>query len=141
MSNRAHRRNIVPAPARIRWLRNLVVIVMASIASGAIAQSPGAERQFRQWASDSVEVLSKSRDAAKRTEAAQYLGSFTYPDVRAAAAGALWDSGKASEPARSRLIHALEDPSASVVVRAAGALQMLGVPEAELAGARRRVFE
>jgi hypothetical protein len=61
--------------------------------------------------------------------------------VRVAAAGALWKSGKASETARAHLMQVLDDPSPAVVIRAAGALQMLGMPNAELVPARRRVFE
>jgi len=143
-------------PVALPRLRVLAFVAMMSITVSTSAQSPEAERQFRQWATERVEVLSKNRDPAKRAEAAEYLGSFTYPDViaalaaaladpdarvRAAAAGSLWDSGKASEPARGALLRALDDPSASVAIRAAGALEALGTPESELVLTRRRVFE
>jgi HEAT repeat protein len=142
--------------AHLACLRILGVVAVMSTAMSALAQSPDAERQFRKWATERVEMLSGSRDAAKRAEAAEYLGSFTYPDViaalaaalqdpdarvRAAAAGSLWASGKASEPARTALLRALDDPAASVAIRAAGALETLGMAESELVRARRRVFE
>ena len=74
-----------------------------------------AERMFRKWADERLQVLAKDRNAGERAKAAEYLGGFHYPDVivaldaalgdpdarvRAAAAGALWKSGKAAEPAR-----------------------------------------
>ena len=142
--------------ARVACLRAIGVIAIASITTSAGAQSADAERQFRQWATERMQVLSGDADPAKRAEAADYLASFAYPDViaalaaalgdgdarvRAAAAGSLWESGKSSSPARTQLVRALDDPAPSVVVRAAGALEMLGVPQAELAGARRRVFD
>ena len=140
----------------VTHLRLPVIVAMMALAMPVPAQSPDAERQFRAWATERVEVLSRHRDAARRAEAAEYLGSFTYPDViaalaaalqdadarvRAAAAGALWESGKASESARPALLRALDDPATSVAIRAAGALEALGVPESELVRARRRVFE
>ncbi len=130
-------------------------LLFAWVALSARAQSD-AERTFRKWADEHVQVLQKDRNAGERIKAAEYLGGFEYPDVikaldaaladpdsrvRAAAAGALWKSGKASEPARPHLLQALDDPSPAVVIRAAGALQMLGMSSAELAPARRRVFE
>jgi HEAT repeat protein len=131
------------------------LLVFALLALSARAQSD-AERTFRKWADEHVQILQKDRNAAERIRAVEYLGGFEYPNViqaldaaladpdsrvRAAAAGALWKSGKASEPARARLLQALDDPSPAVVIRAAGALQTLGLSNAELATARRRVFD
>ena len=136
-------------------VRTIGLLVLALVALSARAQSD-AERTFRKWADEHVQVLQKDRNAGERIKAAEYLGGFEYPDVikaldaaladpdsrvRAAAAGALWKSGKASEPARAHLLQALDDPSPAVVIRAAGALQTLGMSNAELAAARRRVFE
>lgn len=144
-----------PAVRGVARLRIVFAILVATTAMPVHAQSADAERQFRQWATESVEALT-SRDADKRLEAARYLGSYTYPDViaalatalsdtdarvRAAAAGSLWESGKASAPARPQLVRALDDPAPPVVVRAAGALQMLGMAQAELVAPRKRVFE
>ncbi|MEO8344682.1 MAG: HEAT repeat domain-containing protein [Betaproteobacteria bacterium] len=129
-----------------------LVLVVATIAH---AQSDSAQKQFRQWAEERVQVLKKSRNGDERVSAAEYLGGFEYPDViaalnaaladsdprvRAAAAGALWKTGKAAEPARASLIKALDDSAPQVVVRAAGALQVLGMSQAELAPARSRVL-
>jgi HEAT repeat protein len=139
-----------------RYRRLICATAVATIALPVAAQSRDAERQFREWANERVQVLARSRDPAKRLDAAEYLGGFTDADViaaldaalddsdarvRAAAAGSLWESGKASEPARAHLVRAMNDPAVSVAIRAAGALEMLGVPDAELVPARRRVFE
>ncbi len=136
-------------------LAALFAAMVLVAATAAQAQSDSAEKTFRKWATERVDVLRKSRNVDERTNAAEYLGGFEYPDVvtaldaaladpdsrvRAAAAGALWKTGKASEPARANLIKALDDSAPQVVVRAAGALQMLGMAQAELAPARGRVF-
>ena len=136
-------------------VRIIGLLVFALLALSARAQSD-AERTFRKWADEHVQILQKDRNAGERIKAAEYLGGFEYPNViqaldaaladpdsrvRAAAAGALWKSGKASEPARAHLLQALDDPSPAVVIRAAGALQTLGMSNAELAAARRRVFD
>jgi HEAT repeat protein len=136
-------------------VRIIGLLVFALFALSARAQSD-AERTFHKWADEHVQILQKDRNAGERIKAAEYLGGFEYPNViqaldaaladpdsrvRAAAAGALWKSGKASEPARAHLAQALDDPSPAVVIRAAGALQTLGMSNAELAGARRRVFD
>ena len=136
-------------------VRTIGLLVLALVALSAHGQSD-ADRTFRKWADEHVQILQKDRNAGERIKAAEYLGGFEYPDVikaldvaladpdsrvRAAAAGALWKSGKASEPARAHLLQALDDPSPAVVIRAAGALQTLGMSNAELAAARRRVFE
>jgi HEAT repeat protein len=141
---------------RSACVRIFGVVAMMAIAMSVTAQGPDAERQFRKWASERVDMLTTHRDPARRAEAAEYLGSFTYPDViaalaaaledpdarvRAAAAGSRWESGQASLSARASLVRALDDPAASVAIRAAGALQMLGMPESELVRTRRRVFE
>ncbi|MEO8133210.1 MAG: HEAT repeat domain-containing protein [Betaproteobacteria bacterium] len=132
-----------------------IAAAMLLVATAAHAQSDSARKQFRQWADERVEVLKKSRNGDERVSAAEYLGGFKYPDViaaldtalsdpdprvRAAAAGSLWKSGEAAEPARANLVKALDDPAPQVVVRAAGALQTLGVSQADLVPARSRVF-
>jgi HEAT repeat protein len=131
------------------------ILAFALIALPAHAQSDSAEKMFRKWADERVEVLRKSRNGDERVKAAEYLGSFKYPDVigaldaalsdpdprvRAAAAGSLWKSGEAAAPARANLVKALDDPAPQVVVRAAGALQTLGMPQSELVPARARIL-
>jgi HEAT repeat protein len=135
--------------------RIIGALAIALLAFSVRAQSD-AERMFRKWADERVQVLAKDRNAAEREKAAEYLGGSRYPDViaaldaalsdpdarvRAAAAGALWKSGKVAEPARAHLVQALDDPSPSVVIRAAGALRMLGMTDTELVPARQRVFD
>ena len=61
--------------------------------------------------------------------------------VREKAADALWDKEKRAEPAKAELVKALDDPSPSVAIRAAGALSFLGMGEKDLAPTRQRVFE
>ena len=131
------------------------LVAIALVVRPVFAQSD-AERTFRKWADERVQVLMRDRNAGERAKAAEYLGGFDYPDVivaldaalgdpdarvRAAAAGALWKSARAAEPARAGLVKALDDPAPPVVIRAAGALQALGMKEVELVPARQRVFE
>jgi HEAT repeat protein len=136
-------------------IRIVGVLAMVLLAFSVRAQSD-ADRMFRKWADERVQILAKDRNAAAREKAAEYLGGSRYPDViaaldaalsdpdprvRAAAAGALWKSGKVAEPARAHLVQALDDPAPAVVIRAAGALQTLGMSNTDLASARRRVFD
>jgi HEAT repeat protein len=133
-----------------------ILIVALALASFAVFAETDAQRTFRKWAVEKMEVLRKDKDPVQRTEAAAYLGSYkdldviaalgaalSDPDarVRAAAAGSLWSAGKAAEPARGNLLKALEDPAPAVVVRAAGALEGLGMDEKDLVGPRKRAFE
>ena len=60
--------------------------------------------------------------------------------VRKAAASQLWSCEKLAEPYRPQLVKALDDPDANVVAYAAGALQSIGMEEAQLAHARKRVL-
>lgn len=139
------------------WSRVFIVLLMAASAvASAPAQSPEAKRSFRAHAEERMQILRSSRDARERAGAAEYLGGFEDPDViaalestlrdsdprvRAAAASALWKTGKTAASARPSLVDALDDPEVSVVIRAAGALQALGMPEAQLVTARRRVLD
>jgi len=61
--------------------------------------------------------------------------------VRQDAASMLWKKEKAAAPAKAALVKALDDPSPAVAIRAAGALSYLGMTEADLAPARKRVFD
>lgn len=137
------------------WCSITALLALALVALPVHADR-NAERMFRQWADERLAILSKDGNATERAKAAAYLGSFDYPEViaaltvaledpdarvRAAAAGALWKTGKAAEPARATLLKALDDPVPSVVIRAAGALQTLGVTQATLVPARKHVFD
>ena len=121
-----------------------ILIVALVLASCPVLADTEAERTFRKWAVERMEILRKDKDPVQRAEAAAYLGTYKEPDViaalgaalsdpdarvRAAAAGSLWAAEKAA------------DPAPAVVVRAAGALQALGMNEAELVPARKRVLE
>lgn len=67
------------------WSRMFIVVLMwASAAAPASAQSPEAERSFRAHAQERVQILRSSRDGRERADAAEYLGGFEYPDVIAA---------------------------------------------------------
>ena len=113
------------------------------------------ERQTESAKRETIETLARDRDPAARVKAAERLAVHTEPEaiaalagalsdrdatVRLAAASALWRMEKAAEPARPQLLAALDDASLDVVARAAGALQSLGMKEAELATARKRVL-
>jgi len=119
------------------------------------AHAQDADKQFRQWAEERMQILVKEKDPKERAKAAEYLGGSKYPDanaalgaalsdpdvrVREAAASALWKSEKNAEPAREQLMKALDDPAPQVAINVAGALQSLGVKEAELVPVRKRVL-
>jgi HEAT repeat protein len=106
------------------------------------------------WLKDKLQEI-RSRDAKERADAARYLGGNKdaesiaaltnalrdpEPRVRMEAAGGLWKSEKAAEPAREALMATLDDADPNVSAQAAGALQALGMKEAELAPARKRVL-
>ncbi|MEP7067583.1 MAG: HEAT repeat domain-containing protein [Usitatibacter sp.] len=109
-----------------------------------------------QWVKEKLEAVANGRDPKERAAAAEWLGGRKTPEaiaalgaaladrdarVRQAAASGLWKSEKASEPARTQLIAALDDADPNVVAQAAGALASLGMKEDALAGARKRVFD
>jgi HEAT repeat protein/ankyrin repeat protein len=113
-----------------------------------------ANRQMESWKKESLETVVKGRDPKDRLEAIERL-SYTDADavavfavalsdsdakVRQAAASKLWSAEKRAEPYRPQLVKALEDPDANVVAYAAGALQAIGMKEAELAAPRKRVL-
>lgn len=130
-------------------------LLLTALAWPAAGQASGADQTFRKWARERIETLARSKDAAKRADAARYLGGFEYPEavaalaralqdpdagVRTAAASALWKTGKPAASARASLMAALDDTVAEVVVQAAGALDVLGVPEKDLVPARQSVL-
>ena len=107
------------------------------------------------WKREKLEQIRKG-DPKERAEAAKYLGgnkdaesiaaltqALADPEarVRQEAASGLWSSEKAAEPARAALQALLDDPDPNVVTQAAGALQALGMKEAELADARKRALD
>ena len=113
-----------------------------------------ANKQMERWKREKIQTLARDRDPAARLEALEGL-SYTDADaciafagalsdkdarVRAAAANQLWKAEKRAEPHRAELTKALDDPDANVVTNAAGALQTIGMKEAELAAARKRVL-
>ncbi|MEO8103400.1 MAG: HEAT repeat domain-containing protein, partial [Betaproteobacteria bacterium] len=129
---------------------------LAILSAAAVELDPATEKFFHDAELENMKILVKEKDPDWRIKAATSLGGSRYPDanaalgaalsdvdprVRAAAADALWKSAKNAEPARGPLQKALNDSTPEVVIRAAGALQVLGVPAAELAPARRRVLE
>jgi hypothetical protein len=95
--------------------------------------------------------LTGSRKASERTRAAHSLRHFKQPGVvdvlieglsdedagvRRACANSLWAVGSISAPARSELEKLLADPSYGVRVRAAAALEFLGMDPEALVAAR-----
>ena len=81
--------------------------------------------------------------AGDAEDIASSVRALSDPDakVREKAASTLWDKEKRAAPAKEALVKALDDPSPSVAIRAAGALSFLGMSEADLTPARRRVLE
>ena len=134
--------------------RILILTIALAVFTHARADTD-AEKSFREGEVRNMKILAKEKDARERASAAESLGGTKYPDsiialaaaladpdprVRAAAADALWKSEKFAEPARSALLKALDDSSPEVAVRAAGALQSLGMKESELVATRKRVL-
>lgn len=103
-----------------------------------------------------IQKLAGDRDPRQRAEAADWLATQREPEavtalatalasdsdarVREAAASALWRGRDNAQAARPQLLAALDDTDPNVVAQAAGALQALGMKEAELAPARKRVL-
>lgn len=132
-------------------MRTTLVLLVAVIVAAPIAEAQFGDlesKAMKQW----TRTLEKSDDPAERREAVRNLGNLKTPEavrliadvlagdedasVRRQAADTLWrisDHAAAAEPA---LRGALEDPSPGVRVRAASALESLGVPAEELVDAR-----
>lgn len=103
-----------------------------------------------------IRALTRSRDASERAEAAVALGAHDSPAaiealigalkdkdpvVRRAACSALWELEENAISAMPALRVALNDISPAVQVRAAGALQAMGVPAGELVEVREQVLQ
>lgn len=88
-------------------------------------------------------LLAAPAFAGEADDIAAAARSLSDPDakVREKAASALWAKEKGAAPAKAELVKALDDPSPSVAIRAAGAMSFLGMSEADLAPARQRVLE
>src|SRR5687767_12168056 len=112
------------------------------------------DKQMESWKKESIQTLARDRDPEKRLEAlerlsytdadsvAAFAGALSDKDarVRQAAASQLWSAEKRAEPYRAELVKTLDDPEPNVVAYAAGALQAIGMKEAELVGPRKRVL-
>jgi HEAT repeat protein/ankyrin repeat protein len=143
-------------------MARILLFVLALAASPAFGQSALEkwadklmDKQTASWKKEQIETLAGDRDPKKRIEAAKWLSNQNDPEaiaalgaalsdrdakVRLAAANALWKDGKEAEPARAQLLKALEDTDPDVVAQAAGALQAMGMKEAELVEPRKRVL-
>lgn len=98
-----------------------------------------------------AKTATSSKDARERREAVRDLATWEVPEVvppliaalgdpdpsvRRLAADSLWRVSEVAAPAEDALRGVLNDPSPGVRVRAAAALESLGVPEAELVAPR-----
>lgn len=128
----------------------LILMIALFVFTDARADTD-AEKSFREGELRNMQILAKEKDPKERADAAASLGGSKSTDaitalsdadarVRAAAADALWKSEKAAAPARANLLKALDDASPEVAVRAAGALESLGMKEAELVATRKRIL-
>ena len=115
------------------------------------------QREEASHRKDMLQAVRSGRDPAERVKAVEWLaGSQSDPEaiaaiagalkdsdakVRFAAASGLWKHEKRAEPHRAELVAALDDADPDVVARAAGALQSIGMKEAELVAPRKRVLE
>lgn len=141
-------------------MRRLPILVFALVAIQAAAfdlekwADKLIDSQMADWKKEKIETIARGEDPKERLEAVEGL-PVTDPDacvafagaladrdakVRRAAANQLWRAGKLAEPYRPQLQKALDDADANVVAYAAGALQAIGMEEAALAPARKRVL-
>ena len=129
-----------------------VLLFLILVLPGSLA----AQKSERQKVVDIYAKELKSRDASARAEAAYNLGrleapeavpvliaalSDRDPDVREAAASALWSSAEVAKDAIPALRTALQDPAPAVVMRAAGALISMDVEPDTLADPLRNVLQ
>ncbi len=136
----------------------ILILALAALPAFALDLEKWADKlmdkQMASWKREKIETIAKDRDPKARLEAVEGL-PVSDPDacmafaaalsdsdatVRKAAANQLWRAEKLAEAYRPELMKALDDPDANVVAYAAGALQSIGVKEAELATARKRVL-
>lgn len=135
----------------MRKMATLVVLFVFSFSLSVVAQKSDIQKLVDMYARDL-----KSRDAAKRAEAAESLGELKVVEavdvliaalsdkdamVRRAAAGGLWDASEVSRKAIPALRIALTDPETAVVMRAAGALISMDVEPKEIAAPLRLVLD
>jgi HEAT repeat protein len=128
------------------------VILMLAAGSVPAEISSGQQKLVDRYA----KTLDKSKDAGERRDAARGLGKINEPEVvgpltaaladsdptvRRQAADSLWRVKDVAASAVDALRGVLDDPSPGVRVRAAAALEALGVPEAELVEARKAGLE
>jgi len=135
----------------MRKIASLVLLLVFSFSFSVVAQKSDYQKLVDMYAKEL-----KSRDAAKRAEAAEKLGELKIVEavdfliaalsdkdasVRRAAAGGLWDASKVSQKAIPALKVALTDPETAVVMRAAGALISMDVEPKEIATPLRLVLD
>lgn len=138
---------------------SLLALSLAALPASALDLEKWADKQVQkvleEGRQDQIKALS-SKKAEERREAVRFFSgrrdaesigyvtkALSDPDarVREAAADGLWGLEKDAEPARAQLIATLDDPDPNVVAQAAGALQALGMKEAELVAPRKRVLD
>jgi len=132
-------------------MRRAVEVASLIVLLGVCPAIAGLEGMQRKAIERASKTLTKSRDARERREAIRTLATFEVPEVvaplaaalgdsdptvRRQAADALWRVSEVAAPAEGALRGVLEDPSPGVRVRAAAALDALGVPDSELVAAR-----
>lgn len=135
----------------MRKMATLVVLFVFFFSFSVVAQKSDSQKLVDMYAKDL-----KSRDAAKRAEAAEKLGELKIVEavdvliaalsdkdasVRRAAAGGLWDASDVSQKAIPALKTALTDPETAVVMRAAGALISMDIEPKEIAAPLRLVLD
>lgn len=118
------------------------LFLLALLAAGIAQAADPAKLLKRTGRGDSaerIEALHDLTDAdadAAREVAVRWLGGERDASLRAAAARALWDLKEAARPAEPALRAALDDADEDTVYNAIGALDGLGVPDADLRTAR-----
>jgi len=123
----------------------LLVLFIASVAHADL------DKLLQKAIDRAAKTATGSKDARERREAVRDLANWEVPEVvppliaaledpdpsvRRLAADSLWRVSEVAAPAEDALRGVLNDPSPGVRVRAAAALESLGVPEAELVAAR-----
>ena len=129
--------------------------VQSALAINIFGIETDPDKMDENWKKEKIEALANDGDPKERIEAARYLGALDDPEavaalaaalsdrdarVRQAAASGLWKTGKKAQAAKPQLLAALDDADPNVVARVTGALEAIGMKEAELVAANKRVF-
>ncbi|UXI70180.1 hypothetical protein [Tahibacter amnicola] len=120
----------------------VVLLLLVPVFAQAADTAKLLKRTERGETRDRINALNDLGDAdapAAVTRATEWLESQTDARLRAAAARLLWDHKDAAAPAEPALRRALDDADEETAYAAVGALDAMGVPDAQLRSTRLRL--